>query len=71
MTPDTVNISDFPSFTSGVLAEFCRKWPGTDEACAARLELLNRKALPYNERCRSPWECVGKGYCPRDPNCGD
>jgi hypothetical protein len=69
--PSDVSISDFFGFSSAVLAEFCRKWPGTNEARAARAELLSRKALPYAEWCRAPWECVGKGSCPRDPNCGD
>jgi hypothetical protein len=26
---------------------------------------------PYGEWCRNPKLCAGKGYCPRDPNCGD
>lgn len=26
---------------------------------------------PYGEWCRDPKLCAGKGYCPRDPNCGD
>lgn len=26
---------------------------------------------PYGEWCRDPELCKGKGYCPRDPNCGD
>lgn len=71
MSPDTVNISDFPSFASGVLADFCRQWPGTEEARAARLELLSRKALAYDQWCCEPWKCVGKGYCTRDPSCAD
>lgn len=30
-----------------------------------------RKSAPYGEMCRNPDLCVGKGYCPRDPTCGD
>ena len=30
-----------------------------------------RRHLPYGEMCRSPELCAGKGYCPRDPTCGD
>ncbi len=26
---------------------------------------------PYGEWCRDPRICEGKGYCPRDPTCGD
>lgn len=25
----------------------------------------------YKEWCRDPELCRGKGYCPRDPTCGD
>lgn len=25
----------------------------------------------YGEMCRDPNLCSGKGYCPRDPTCGD
>ena len=25
----------------------------------------------YGEWCRDPAICAGKGYCPRDPTCGD
>lgn len=32
---------------------------------------LSRKDAPYGEWCRDPKLCAGKGYCPRDPNCGD
>ena len=28
-------------------------------------------ATAYDEWCRNPAACVGKGYCPLDPNCGD
>jgi hypothetical protein len=44
-------IRRFHTFSSAVLAEFCRAWPGTNEARAARAELLQRKALPYAEWC--------------------
>lgn len=71
MTPDMVSIADFDGFSSAVLAEFCHIWPGTDEARAARNALLLRGALAYAEWCRDPAACVGKGYCPRDPTCGD
>lgn len=27
--------------------------------------------LAYGTRCREPDLCRGKGYCPRDPTCGD
>lgn len=26
---------------------------------------------PYGYMCRDPQLCAGKGYCPRDPTCGD
>jgi hypothetical protein len=71
LTPDMVSVSDFSGFTSAVLATFCLRWPGTMEARFARAELNRRRALPYDEWCSAPWECVGKSYCPRDPNCGD
>lgn len=29
-----------------------------------------KPSLPY-PWCRQPERCAGKGYCPRDPNCGD
>ena len=29
------------------------------------------KSAAYGEWCRDPKLCAGKGYCPRDPNCGD
>lgn len=38
-------------------------------------EVLATRALranaPYGEMCRDPKICAGKGYCPRDPNCGE
>lgn len=36
----------------------------------ARLRQLRRTA-PYGEMCCDPDLCKGKGYCPRDPTCGD
>lgn len=30
-----------------------------------------RRSSPYGEMCRDPDVCAGKGYCPRDPTCGD
>ena len=40
-----------------------------------RNERLRRNRLkltaPYGEWCRDPDACVGKGYCPKDPTCGD
>jgi hypothetical protein len=35
-----------------------------------RLAKLREKA-PYGPMCRDPDQCVGLGYCPRDPTCGD
>ena len=39
------------------------------------IESERRKArklnAPYGEWCRDPDLCAGKGYCPRDPTCGD
>ena len=26
---------------------------------------------PYGPMCRNPSLCAGKGWCPRDPTCGD
>ena len=71
LSPDTVSIADFAGFSSDILATFCERWPGTNEARAAKAELVNRKVLPYLEWCRSPIKCVGKSHCPRNPNCGD
>ena len=71
INPEDVSISDFAGFSSGVLAEFCRRWPGTNEARAAYAALLHRGALAYAEMCRKPWECIAKGSCPLDPNCAD
>lgn len=34
------------------------------------LRRLRAKA-PYGPMCRDPELCAGKGYCPRDPTCGD
>ncbi len=71
-SPESISISDFSGFSNGVLAEFCRKWPGTPEARAAKAELVSRKVLPYDEWCSRPWECVAAGgRCKKDPNCGD
>jgi len=33
--------------------------------------LLAEKRTPPYPWCREPWVCVLKGYCPRDPNCGE
>lgn len=30
-----------------------------------------KQSSPYGEWCRDPKLCAGKGYCPRDPNCGE
>ncbi len=30
-----------------------------------------KKTAAYGEWCREPALCAGKGYCPRDPTCGD
>lgn len=30
-----------------------------------------KSSAPYGEWCRDPDLCDGKGYCPRDPTCGD
>lgn len=30
-----------------------------------------KAASPYGEMCQDPYLCAGKGYCPRDPTCGD
>ena len=30
-----------------------------------------KKTAPYGEWCREPDLCADKGYCPRDPTCGD
>jgi hypothetical protein len=31
----------------------------------------DKSKAPYGMMCRDPSLCVGKGYCPRDPTCGD
>jgi hypothetical protein len=38
------------------------------KAAAARYSVESR---PYGHMCMSPELCAGKGYCPRDPTCGD
>ena len=35
------------------------------------LEKKKTAASPYGKWCRDPNLCAGKGYCPRDPTCGD
>ena len=49
-----------------------QQWAETE---SERNERLRRKRLkassPYGEMCRDPTICAGKGYCPRDPTCGD
>ena len=37
---------------------------------ASRVDPGQSKA-PYGPMCRNPELCAGKGYCPRDPTCGD
>lgn len=37
---------------------------------AERRKTLKAKS-PYGEMCMTPDLCAGKGYCPRDPACGD
>lgn len=49
-------VASLPEPLSGVSAH-----PGDGQAQGA----------PYGEWCRSPELCAGKGYCPRDPTCGD
>ena len=71
LTPDMVNISDFDGFSNEILATFCRRWPGTNEARAAKAALVERRSLSYGSACQEPWKCISKGYCPRDPNCAD
>lgn len=53
----------------GITQWHIRRWH--DEAAA--LKQLLKKAAPYREWCRErdPTVCVTKGYCPRDPTCGD
>jgi hypothetical protein len=31
----------------------------------------DKSKTPYGEMCRDPSACAGKGYCPKDPTCGD
>lgn len=42
----------------------------TPPAIRAAVKTLKMSA-PYGEMCRDPNLCIGKGYCPRDPTCGD
>ena len=35
------------------------------------IEEIKEKSAPYGRMCRDPSACLGKGYCPRDPTCGD
>lgn len=37
---------------------------------AAHLRAAKAEAPPY-PFCRTPKDCAGKGYCPRDPACND
>lgn len=39
--------------------------------CLAERAKRARANAPYGEMCRDPKICAGKGYCPRDPTCGD
>ncbi len=47
-------------------AAFGEPNPTTSEINAAM-----KRVSPYGEWCRDPKLCAGKGYCPRDPTCGD
>jgi hypothetical protein len=62
-------MSRYPSYEAG---RFDQQFAETE---GERNERLRRKRLkassPYGEWCRDPDACAGKGYCPRDPNCGD
>lgn len=49
--------------------QFAESEDGRNERIAARRK--KKLASPYGEWCRDPDLCAGKGYCPRDPNCGD
>ena len=69
--PTTLLIADFPGFSTFVLASLHHDLPSSNESRAAFAELVRRKALPYDEWCRAPIECIHRGYCPRDPTCGD
>ena len=42
-----------------------------DSAAAATEPKPSKERAPYREWCRDPKACAGKGYCPKDPTCGD
>ena len=46
---------------------------GEAEAARERLvaQAILRIGAPYGPMCRDPQLCAGRGYCPRDPTCGD
>lgn len=46
------------------------KQPDAAVALRERLAKL-RETAPYGQMCRNPDLCAGKGYCPRDPTCGN
>ena len=46
-------------------ADQVRRWRAEDEANGQPWE------PPYGPMCADPELCRGKGYCPRDPTCGD
>lgn len=42
-----------------------------DERNARLRRARLKRTAPYGYMCRDPELCAGKGYCPRDPTCGD
>jgi hypothetical protein len=60
--------------TYAVVHDFVFRWTCTCGAAfdtELRLREHFRDHRPYGFMCRDPDLCFGKGYCPRDPNCGD
>jgi len=46
------------------------RWPETVRLMREHAAKLREKA-PYGPMCRDPELCRDKGFCPRDPTCGD
>ncbi len=51
--------------------EVCRKMDAMLGNWRQQAARAAREHAPYGEWCRDPTICADKGYCPRDPTCGD
>jgi hypothetical protein len=48
-----------------------RHLSGSEKLANLKAALIEEAEPPYGPMCRDPDLCAGKGYCPRDPTCGD